>query len=407
MSKAAPQRKGAFSPVAMLAVILVGVFAFAAFFTLSAFAPELSSGRDGHGHALSRSAIGFAGAVRLVGARGDDVSIGRTPGDAARLAGFVILTPENQLSPGELEDASGASTLIILPKWVVGPHPSRRGWVASAGTYPPESIATILSEIAPNLSVLQAASPHTPRLTDGGKLTFTAGRIEQFQTISGPALEPIIVDEEGRTVLAYLDRGESAPLYILSDPDCLNTHGVRDIATARAGLTLLDTARLPDEPIIFDVTLNGLGAARSALRLAFEPPFLGATLVMVIATALLAWRAAARFGPAMPPRRAIPLGKAALAANSAALIRLAGRERKMGAGYARVIAARIAEDLTGARKDEAEAVAWLDMIAATHRVTPSFSALAQEAANAANRSQMLEAARKLHAWKQEIKRATR
>ena len=49
---------------------------------------------------------------------------------------------------------------------------------------------------------------------------------------------------------------------------------------------------------------------------------------------------------------------------------------------------------------------WLDKLAATHGVTPSFSVLAAETDKAQTRAQMLEAACKLHAWKQEMKRAT-
>lgn len=404
---AKPRRQSAFSPMVMLAVILVGVFSFAAFFTLSAFAPELTTGRDGRGHALSQSAVGFAGAVRLARARGDDVSIGRAPGDEARLDGLVVLTPERPIDAEELDEASGWTTLVILPKWAVGPHPTHRGWVAKAGAYDPRMIAMFLSEIAPNVAVSQDTGAHAPRLMSGEKLSLSAGRIEALQTISGDDVRPIIVDEGGRTILGHVHRDGVVPFYILSDPDFLNTQGVSDIATARAGMAILDATRDAGEPIVFDVTLNGLGAARSALRLAFEPPFLGATLGLAIAAGLLAWRAAARFGPSAPPRRAIPLGKAALADNSAALIRLAAREHKMGPGYAKLVAAQIAQSFAGGRKDGDEAIAWLDTLGASHNVNPPFSVLAAEAAGAKTRTQMLEAARKLHAWKQEMKRATR
>lgn len=406
MSKANPLPR-AFSPMVMLAVILVGVFAFAAFFTLSAFAPELTSGRNGRTHALSQSAVGFAGAVRLARARGDTVSIGRTIGDGERLEGLVVLTPEHPIDAEELEQASGWTTLIVLPKWAVGPHPTHRGWVATVGPFEPEIVAMFVSNIAPNVSVSRETDAFAPQLTTGEVQLATAGRIEHLQTISGPNLRPIILDQRGRTILAYVEGDGVAPFYILSDPDFLNTQGVSDIATARAGMAILDATRRKDDPIVFDVTLNGLGAARSALRLAFDPPFLGATLGLVIAASLLGWRAAARFGPSAPSRRSIPYGKATLADNSAALIRLAGHQKRMAPSYARLVALQIAQTVAGGRKDEAEAQAWLDKLAAAHKVSPAFSTLAAEAANAKSLGQMLEAARKLHAWKQEMKRATR
>jgi hypothetical protein len=408
MTAVAPVRRGGgFSPMVMLAVILVGVFSFAAFFTLSAFAPELTTGRDGRAHALSTSAVGFAGAVRLSRSRGDDVSIGRQPMDPIRLESLVVLTPERPISIEELDEAAGSATLVVLPKWAVGPHPTHRGWVSRYSQYDDNSLSVLLHEVAPGAVFAQAEGNSAVRLSYRDKTTRTSGRIERLQTISGPNLTPMVTDGSGRTVLARFDREGFLPIYILADPDFLNTLGMGDRNTAQAGLAMLDQMRVENEPIIFDVTLNGLGASRSALRLAFEPPFLGATLGLAIGAALLGWRAAARFGPAAPARRAIALGKAALADNSAALIRLARREQRMGAGYARLIAADLAELISGSRKSDEEAAALLNRLAGLHGVTPNYSQLEAEAANAKTPQQMLEAARKLHAWKEEMTRATR
>src|SRR5690348_18335337 len=66
--------KGAFSPAIVIGLVLVGVFSFAAFILLSAFEPELASGSNGGAQALSQSAVGYAGAVRLLNAAGEHVS---------------------------------------------------------------------------------------------------------------------------------------------------------------------------------------------------------------------------------------------------------------------------------------------------------------------------------------------
>ena len=404
---ASGRRSGGFSPMVMLAVILVGVFSFSAFFTLSAFAPELTTGRDGRAHALSTSAVGFAGVVRLARARGDAVSIGRQPMDPARLESLVVLTPEHPISVEELNDAAGSATLIVLPKWAVGPHPTHRGWVSRFSQYDAEGLGSLVNEIAPGATFAQTEGQGAVRLNYWDKTSGSSGPIERLQTVSGPNLTPMVTDSAGRAVLARFDREGMLPIYILADPDFLNTLGMGDRNTAQAGLAILDQMRVEGEPIIFDVTLNGLGASRSALRLAFEPPFLGATLGLAIGAALLGWRAAARFGPAAPARRAIALGKAALADNSAALIRLAGREQRMGAGYARLIAGDLAEMISGSRKSDEEAAVLLNRLAGIHGVTPNYTQLEAEAANAKTPHQMLEAARKLHAWKEEMTRATR
>jgi hypothetical protein len=345
--------------------------------------------------------------VRLERARGNAVSIGRQPMDAARLQALVVLTPETPISLEELDDAAGAATLVVLPKWAVGPHPTHRGWVSRYSQYDSATLPMLLEEIVPDLTVAQAEGDGVVQLSYRDKTIRTSGRIEHLQTISGPNLTPVVTDAAGRTVMARFDQEGSLPIFILADPDFLNTLGMGDANTAQAGLAMLDQARVAGEPTIFDVTLNGLGASRSALRLAFEPPFLGATLGLAIGAVLLGWRAAARFGPAAPARRAIALGKAALADNSAALIRLASREQRMGAGYARLVAADLAEAITGSRKADADAAALLDRLAAAHGVTPNYTQLKAEAASAKTPHQMLEAARKLHAWKEEMTRATR
>jgi hypothetical protein len=301
---------------------------------------------------------------------------------------------------------AGRTTLIVLPKWAVAPYPLRRDWVARAGALDPQSAAAVIREIAPNSVGAQVDGSSRPVLQVFDE-SVAGGAIDSLQTVSGKQISPVVTDQSGRIVLGQLAVEDFENIYVLADPDFLNTQGLADLATAHAGLEMLDGLRSSDEAIIFDVTLNGLGSPKSPLRLAFQPPLLGATLALAIAGVLLGWRAAIRAGPNAPARRAIALGKAALANNSAALLRLARREHKLGPGYASLIAADVAATVLGARMEEADAIPLLDRIGAAHKVRESFSELAAQAANAKTRTQMLEAARKLHAWKVEILRATR
>ncbi|WP_395645232.1 hypothetical protein [Terricaulis sp.] len=407
---APPKARGAFSPAVMIGIVLVGVFAFSAFMVLSAFAPELQSGNDARAHALSRSAIGYAGAVQLArAATGAEVKIGRVTGEGDRVEALVVLAPEYAVSPDELMRAEGAVTLIILPKWFAMPHPTRRDWVANASTAPPEMVASVADQIVPHLAVSQSEGETRPDLEFGLKTTMRAGPIRNLQTVSGDTLIPVVTDASGRTILGQVRPTEEMPLpiYVLSDPDFLNTQGVADIDTARAGMAMLELALDDRQMIVFDVTMNGLGGSRSALKMAFTPPFLGATLGFAIAALLLGWRAALRFGPSAALGRAIALGKAALAENSAALIRLARREHKLGAGYARLTGVTAAEQAGAGRKSETETAEFLDRVAQANGVESSFTKLSAEAAGAKSSKEMLEAARKLHAWKEEIARATR
>lgn len=407
MSAAKPGRQaGAFSAVTMLALVLVGIFSFAAFLTLSAFEPELNNGRNGRAHALSQSAVGYAGLVKLMQARGDWVSIhrgARGPEPAA----LAILTPEAPLERNDLQGVPAMSRLIVLPKWFVGGHPTHRGWVMRAGAAPEPMVARLVSDLAPKLEVNRRTGRAQPDLVFYGKDRLRAGPIDQLQTISGAGIEPVVTDENGAIVLGSIQAPDGAGLFILAEPDFFNTQGVANLDNARAALAIVDSLHAPDSELIFDVTINGLGRARNVLRLAFEPPFLAATLALAAAALLLAWRAAVRTGPGQRTERAIALGKAALADNSAALIRLTGREKRMGAGYAALTGAGVAELIGAARAENEDTARLLDTVGAAQGVKDRYSDLAADAAAAQTPQRMLDAAKKLHAWKEEMLRAIR
>src|SRR5688572_24928537 len=125
----APAAPPAFSPKTILALVLVGIVAFAGLAVLSAYAPDLRSGEDGRAHALSKSAVGFAGAPILMKQLGVPAVVSRTRPRRPQEA-VVILTPDAGLSPDELKAyPKGALTLIVLPKWLVAADPMRRGFV--------------------------------------------------------------------------------------------------------------------------------------------------------------------------------------------------------------------------------------------------------------------------------------
>ncbi|MDA1320772.1 MAG: hypothetical protein O3B99_00575, partial [Proteobacteria bacterium] len=77
MSRSAKAAGNAFSPVVIISVLLVSVVALAGLGVLSAYAPELKSGDDGGGHALSRSSTGFGALPVLLRNLGVPVTMSR------------------------------------------------------------------------------------------------------------------------------------------------------------------------------------------------------------------------------------------------------------------------------------------------------------------------------------------
>jgi hypothetical protein len=402
-----------FSARVAIILFLVGVFSFSAFVTLSTFAPDFTDGDDGQAHALSRSAIGYTGAVKLIRAGGMHVTVSRG-GPRGLSTALVVLTPEKKIEFSAIERLAHENALIILPKWHHFPSSKHRGWVRESPTMREEWLTEILGEIAPKTKIKQESATATPALlfdATAAKISnpgvLRPGKIAAFQTVVGPELTPVVTTKEGRTVLGLIERNDGPRIFVLTDPDLLNNQGIADIATARAGLALLSALNDAGEPVTFDVTLNGFERSRSLLRLALEPPLLAATLSFVIVAAMLAWRAATRSGPTARSKRTIALGKRTLADNSAALIRLAGRDATMAPRYAQMVRTVVAEQIHVARDATGTTNAELDRIAQSRGVRATYSELAAEAANAKTATETLSAARRLHAWTGDMIRATR
>lgn len=400
-----------FDPRLIVSLIAAGITAFILFFVLMAYAPEVRAGRDGRGHALSVSAIGFHGVVellRLTGGR-DRLIRDRAELDTEDLV-VIALEPKFDLrmlknKPGAPDDAlkalldrrQGKATLLVLPKWSVMPDPDKSGWVRSRGMQEPEMIRYLLRSVGP-VSVGQGKSKvrSTRGLDEMTGVEMPLPR--QVQAISGEDLEPLLATPGGRSILARHGEG---PLYILADPDLLNNQAMKDPVRAKAALAMLAALNSTGaEKIAFDLTLNGFGKKPNALKLAFEPPFLALTVAIFVAALLAGLHGAFRFGPAAEEGRAIAFGKAALVENSAGLFRIAGREHRTGGAYAELIreeAARIsgAPALRGEELD-----AYLDRFSKPDE--KPFSALAAEAGDAPDRNHLVSAARALFLWKKDL-----
>ena len=393
-----PESDGTFKRGTMLLIVAIGTLAFIATLVLGAYAPDLRSGKNGGAHALSNAATGFSGLVRLAERTGRNPVIVRSE-DQFETEDLAIITPEDsRTNIGEiLAQRGGRITLIVLPKWDTERDPLKPAWVRVGGLLPPFQPEGVFAP-AWRLKVERRRTGNEPLRNSADLpqgIAFVAPRIQQ--TISGDRLEPVITDSDGRILLG---KSSERLVYVLADPDMFNNHGMADERQAKSALALLDYLNGPEAgSILFDVTANGLGHSRSPLKLAFDPPFLAVTLTIFAAMLLAGLQALFRFGAPLRPERAIAFGKAALVDNSAALIRKAGREPRLGVRYAEVVRERAAALFRlgpSAGRDVVDA-----RLEALNSRT-SFTALAAAAANAQRRDELLGAARSLHHWVKEI-----
>ena len=352
-----------FNPRAALGLVAVGAIAFVAL--LYAIGAGLTGGgNNGGAHALSKGLTGYAGLVELLEGTGVEVVRARDP---ARLddAGLLVLTPPHDADGAEVARIVEAHrysgpTLVVMPKWVqipAGGNAAKPGWVALAGT----RRALWTGSLAKGLDVALGRVEGADFGLGGPAVSLGDGNAMQSLTIAKEAAIPLVRGARETTLVAYLNDAGSYPalddwsgwapsdkpdddlfpLVIVAEPDLLNNRGLANKPVALNALALLRRVRDGDkEPVIFDVTLNGLGRARNLLSLAFTPPFLAATLALLLAALAVAWRGFIRFGPPRVAGRAVAYGKTALVENSAGLIRRAGRIRLLGAPYAALVTQR-------------------------------------------------------------------
>ena len=394
-------------------LIVAGIIGFVAFWALTAFAPQLSSGRDAGGHAMSRSAVGFAGIFELARASGIAVSLVRDPeagvpaaaADDSTLGGLLVLTPTAGTMRGAIDQrirAFDGPVLIVLPKYETAPA---LGQGDRIGLYRRlQNAAAMLAQDSAKPSYLtEIATPSVRSVTvdpwNDGDVTLALPR--HFQTISGPDLEPLI-SVDGQVVLGQLSGRDD--LFVLSDPDLLNNLAMKDDARASSALSLLRAIAGPNEPVGFDVTLNGLGSGgRSLLLMVFTPPFLGLTMCLLFGGLLALWQGFVRFGPAWRLQRTIALGKGALVESNAQLIIQARRVPNFAARYGAMMREAAARRLHAPANLAGVALdVWLDRFSDSKG--RSFAALLSKLESAKTTIECVEHARNLGEWRKDVLR---
>ena len=359
----------------VFAVLVVGFLAFLAMlWFISAGDTGGDRENDGAAHAASVGLNGYAGLVRLLEAEGHEVDLSRSPSDL-QTNDLLIIAPPFRADPEEIGALLEARefvgpTLVLLPKWQANTLPDRApakirerfkdGWVALG-----MAMETIWTDDLP--------APHTfetalERLEEGDSAAFEGFGIEgelPARTIKhamqSDTLEPLVTDAGGH-VLAFNVLGEEGSDFyenahwtvVVAEPDLVNNWGLADPARASAALALVREAGYgEDTAIVFDLTFNGFSGTQNLLSLAFQPPFLAATLCLVLALVIVGWRAFMRFGAATATAPEIGFGKERLVRNGAGLIVRAKRMRLLAAPYAALTQRRIARALGLKRIDDA------------------------------------------------------
>lgn len=420
------------SPFNRLTIIIMVMIGFAAFVALlvgmglgSKFAPT----NNGKAHGASNSIVGYKALANLMEKTGSEIRYTRNKAGHDS-SGLLILTPSPFSDAQELADVAHnrsyiGPTLVILPKWSAVPMPTlKQGWVALVRPFDPEIGQALVKNLAdveinvPEESKAQSTSKAISAL--GGSVKTPSRPV----TMSGDYIRTVVREpKSGRALAAYLDDGGSYaqldsldpsqitdeeerddgyyPIVFVADADLLNNAGMADKQTARHALALINSITAGDNGIVtFDLIFNGLGASDNLLTLAFEPPFLSATLCLIAAAIAAAWMAFNRFGPPLREVRSIEYGKTALVNNSAGFINRMQRQYLVAEPYAEMIRDQAVTEIgIAASLDESEKNQRLDALGDVNG--NSFSALYHTLRRANNSHEIADAAAALFEWKKE------
>ena len=450
-------RAAPFTPRTALLMVLAGITAFVVLLWSIGSGMADPEPQASGAHAGGKGLHGYAALEGYLAQRGFTLrTVQSRP--ALKQSGLLVLTPTHQTKVEDLEKAIAdhrpwGPTILVMPKWVampLTPRPDRpipKGFVDLIEADLPEwkgfhdEVAVQLKPLGGDDADnqwqglgLNGKLPDPERVTSGG-----GGRLVPLveagpgkRMLAGyfadggdyPGLQEVALADEpappeegedaaGVTVTAPNpqydpDRYEgSYPLVVVFDPDLFNNYGLSRQANALLAERLFNAALDGEEKtVIFDLTLDGYGRSQNLLQLAFTPPFLAATLCLLLAAAVALWRAYNRFGPPLLAARSIAFGKRALVGNAAGLLRRARRLHLVGAPYADAARERLALALALPQRlapEQAEQAIDRALAARDPAATP-FSVAAAQLRAARRPRDMLRAAQAIHSLERMLKR---
>ena len=408
--------RGPFRQRTIVILVVVCVISFLGLGLLAVFGPDFAPTRSGRANVYSSSAVGHGALHDVLRDMGVPVAIHRNPSRTPLQDTGVLLVLEPQLHletdaldrPGLAQlIAEAPAVLLALPKWQVVTTDGKHPRVAQFAPWPQTEIMGSLEALGLDADLLrlqiepEAVIEPNPYDLDPAY----DGPFRQY--LGSEMIEPVIGTANGMLLGRVMI--DETLVYILSDPDLLQNHGLHREPNAQLVVTWIEELR-KDGPVVFDETLHGFPPKNESLvRELFRFPLVLVLVHIVFVVVLLLWGGLARFGDAPPPPPDVEPGSEFLIRHTAQLLQFTKHRqmalRRYVGDTGRAVAARyrLPTDLKGDALD-----ARLDALGARQGVTPSWSERKQHALAVAARADSgsgvapLRAAHDLHAWKQEM-----
>lgn len=275
--------------------------------------------------------------------------------------------------------AEAVPTLLVLPKW--------RSAVRLAGAAHPEFLNSE-TRVESLLEILVGQDAEITTDTSGFS-DFEGAEIYALRTFVSEACEPVVGSRRGMLIGRCKVVGVEREVHILSDPDLINSHGLRFGENATLA-TAVVTEIAGEKDILIDYsprvwTARGQGTfeadARewSDLLNYFKPPFSVLWLGVITAFLLALWRGWARFGAAAKSLDAGPGATRSVAtAAQARLLRISGDTGALLRAYTDARLLALAGEVFGTKAQATEAALWKVL---ERRAPAACKALREQAAN--------------------------
>jgi hypothetical protein len=363
--------------------------------------------------ALSRSALGYQAFARFLASFQIDVYVRRFSPEAIADQRNVLLLfePEEEHLQNAVQKtkqalALGATVVLSLPKWSYSPNLLKPGWIEAptqCDRAVPNKVLAALFELQEEEFLARPGSAKVwPLLLGGIAPTITA---PQFFSKEIP-VTPIVASEYG--VLIGKTEAFGGELYVISDPDLLNTHGIVQGDNAVLAYRLF-LEEINARGVVFDEVIHGLQQTPSLWRELTTAPLWWLTFHLLGILVLGVWAGLFRFGAHIPlPSRLAP-GKEALIESAASL--LASRAElwpSLERYHHQILFEVAAACMASTNKDVLQHLPALSRLAKQRNIAVDIEAITKEiqSTNAGAPKRALVLAGLLHRWRQEMLRGT-
>ncbi|HEX6903519.1 MAG TPA: DUF4350 domain-containing protein [Thermoanaerobaculia bacterium] len=306
----------------------IAVVSFLASALLSVYGRDLTPKPFSGANTFSDSALGHRALAELLRAMGLGVASRQSfSGGVGPERPLVLAEPDSNLDRlaslrKEAKDRN-APLLVVLPKWRPGPpRKDRPEWLESVELLPPYQVLrvvqAVLEDDAPDNLELRLVSGDRLdcELEGGGGLAVSISDANLL--VAHPGLEPV-VRCRGGSLITRLKAKEGPAVYLISDPDLLNNHGLGRGANAEVVHSFL-VRELGARGVVFDETIHGFERDTGLLAEAMRFPLVFGLLQGIVLLGVVLWTGMGRFGKPLPAPSPLGAGKEILIDNTAKLL---------------------------------------------------------------------------------------